>query len=530
MEDRRALWAFIATATALRLAFAATLGVGNDEAYHALLALHPDWSYYDHPPMLAMVGRLGLMLSGGAPSPFALRLGFIALSAGTTLLMARLAGRLFGPRAALIAALSLNFTAYYGVAAATFALPDGPLLFFWLLTIDRLSGALEDADSRRLGPWIGVGLAWGGAMLSKYHAVFLPCGLALFALIEPKARRLLRDPGPYLALSIGLVMFAPVIAWNAAHGWASFAFQAGRAVGGPMFQWKTLLGAIGGQAMYLFPWLWLFLWGALGRSAGRWRRGEDLREPGTSLSIDRFLVCQTIPPLLAFLAVACRRAVFPHWSLIGLIPAFPLLGHDWAAMWPAASPRLRQRLIVLGLVPIAGAILLVAQARTGFLQKGGHGTLGLIAPDKDPTVELIGWGDITAELRRRGWLDRPDLFVFTSKWYASGHLTFATGNRVPILCFDPHGGHSFDDWSDPAATVGRDGLLVVVGRGETEPGMYGPWFAGIVPEGEFDVERAGAAVRRVRLYRCVRQLRPFPDGSLRLSNAAARHPGGGRLR
>ena len=74
-------------------------------------------------------------------------------------------------------AFALNATAYYGVAAATFALPDGPLVFFWLLTLDRLAAALTATD--RLGPWVGVGLAWGGALLSKYHAVYLPAAVLI---------------------------------------------------------------------------------------------------------------------------------------------------------------------------------------------------------------------------------------------------------------------------------------------------------------------------------------------------------------
>ena len=56
----------------------------------------------------------------------------------------------------------------------------------------------EDPD--RLRAWAGVGLAWGGAMLSKYHAIFLPAGALLYILAEPSSRRVLRKPGPYLIL------------------------------------------------------------------------------------------------------------------------------------------------------------------------------------------------------------------------------------------------------------------------------------------------------------------------------------------
>src|SRR5687768_15934259 len=221
MTPRRALYWLIGVSTALRLVWAAGLGPGNDEAYHYLFTVHRDWSYFDHPPMLAVVGTLGMALAGGS-STFGLRLGFIALFAGSTWLMAGLTSRFYGPRAGFFAAFALNVSAYYTAAAGMFALPDGPMLFFWLLTLDRLAIALESPRSPRL--WVMVGLAWGCALLSKYHAIFLPVGALLYLAIEPSVRSCLRRPGPYLAVAIGLAVFSPVIVWNAAHGWASFAF------------------------------------------------------------------------------------------------------------------------------------------------------------------------------------------------------------------------------------------------------------------------------------------------------------------
>ena len=77
------------------------------------------------------------------------------------------------------AALALNLTGYYGLAASMFALPDGPLLFFWLLTLDRLSLALDERRTADSAYWVQAGFAWGGAMLSKYHAIFIPMGVGL---------------------------------------------------------------------------------------------------------------------------------------------------------------------------------------------------------------------------------------------------------------------------------------------------------------------------------------------------------------
>ena len=496
MTPRRTLWALIAFSTLLRLAWAASLGPGTDEAYHYLFVVHRDWSYFDHPPMLAVVESAGILLSGGLISTFTLRLGFVAMFAGSTWLMARLGSRFFGPWAGVCAALALNVTAYHSVASSTFALPDGPLLFFWLWTLNAMASAFEAPD--RLRGWAWVGLAWGGAMLSKYHAVFLPAGALLYILAEPSARRVLFKPGPYLAAAIGVVAFSPVIAWNASHGWASFAFQGARAMGQIRFRPDTLAAAIGGQAAYLFPWLWLMLVVLLVR------RGRQFY--GNATVAERFLICQAVVPLAAFTAVACLRPVLPHWTLVGYLSLFPLLGRSWEYRYRANPSGMRWRLAVVASVPVVIASLMVIEYRTGILQKAG-------LPTKvDPTVDLYGWDQVAAELGRRGILDSPDSsFLFTRSWFSSGQLAFATRRSgVPVLCYNHRDARSFAFWSRPEDWVGRDGILVSVNDVNYEPECYSRFFERIEPIGRFDVTRAGGPVRQVRLYRCVRQVVAFP--------------------
>src|SRR5271157_4956840 len=99
LPAKRALFVLIVGSTLLRILAASSLGLGNDEAYHFLYAVHPDLSYYDHPPMLAWVEMVGLSLSGATFSGVALRSGFIVLFAASTWLMWRIAGRWYGPRA-----------------------------------------------------------------------------------------------------------------------------------------------------------------------------------------------------------------------------------------------------------------------------------------------------------------------------------------------------------------------------------------------------------------------------------------------
>jgi hypothetical protein len=366
-----------------------------------------------------------------------------------------------------------------------------------------------------LWPWVGVGLAWGGALLSKYHAVFLPAGALLYIVLEPSARRCLRLPGPYLATAIGLVVFAPVIAWNAAHEWASFAFQGGRALGELRFRPETLVSAIVGQALYLFPWIWIPL---LAIFFDRCRR---LLHPSGLDPRERLLLCQAIVPLAMFLAVSCTRPVLPHWTLVAFLPLFPMLGANWQS-------RSTRRLVAITTLPLVIAILALVQARSGILQKGGHPALGLVRVSRDPTLDLYGWDEVGRELRRRGLLDRPGSFLFTSAWYYSGHVAFATrGSTTPVLCYNSWDARSFTFWSHPQDWVGQDGILLSLNGHAAEPRCFDRYFRRIEPLGEFEVVRAGAAVRKVRFFRCIDQVEAFPfDGFQRSAKdrAIARIP------
>lgn len=512
---RHPLPLLIVAVTIGRLLLAATLGPGNDEAYYAQYAEHPAWSYYDQPPMVGWVAMAGRATGGwlglGDSSALALRLGFVAIGAGSIAAMARLGERLYGPRAAFPSALALVAAGYLGTAAGTFALPDGPLLFFALLAVERLAAAMEGGPGS-LGRWAVAGLAWGGALLSKYHAALLPIGVLAYLLIEPTSRAWLRRPGPYLAAAIGLAVFAPVIAWNAAHGWASFAFQGSRALGAPAFRPAEIAGATLGPIAYLFPWIAAALLAALARA---WRGG--LRPA------DRLLICLAGPPIVAFAIVGCARPVLPHWPLIGWALLLPILGDRWADRLAEAPRAAGRRLWIAGLAPAVVCAILVAQVNGGIVpwSATGHGA----SRRPDPSMEMFGWDQVAAELERRGLLDRPGTFLFTGGWHTSGQLAFAIGGRRPVLCYNAGDARGFAGWGDPADWVGRDGVLVAVDDRTAEPGCFARWFERIEPLGAFAIDRGGRPARSVRLFLGVRQLRAFPYQKVGAAAAVGRPDG-----
>lgn len=497
-KPRRALVALIAVTALLRIAWAAALGPGNDEAYYVQYARHADFSYHDHPPMVAWMVGTGLRVFSGLPIVLATRLPFVLLFAGSTWLMYRLAAQFFGPWAGVLAAFILNVAGYFPLAAGAFALPDGPLVFFWLATFCALRWAI--ASGGRAWPWVVVGLAWGGALLSKYHAAFLPVGFFLFLVLEPHGRVWLRRPGPYLALALGLLIASPVLGWNAAHGWDSFAFHGARAVGSSSLpRIDRLLPVLGGQVAYAFPWVWCVLaMAAVGVLRDRNRATGE-----------RFFVCAAVVPLAAFCLVGLWRPVLPHWSLIGLVPLMPIAAARMGA-WARVRPtRFRVRVVGWCGALLAVAVVIAVQVNHGVFQRKGPIPLAGMAPAADPSLDLYGWGQVAAEIEKRGLLS-ANTHLFTSKWYHSSQLGFQLPGGLAVHCYSGRAPLGFAHWGQAEEWVGRDGILAVVNHSSTEPAAFERWFERIEPLGEVMVERAGVRAKVVRLYRCVRQTAPFP--------------------
>ena len=227
-----------------------------------------------------------------------------------------------------------------------------------------LDPAARKASAPPLRPWVWVGLAWGGAMLSKYHGVFLPMGTALFLLLHRPARRWLAHPGPYLAQCVALLVFSPVIIWNATHEWASFLFQGGRAVGGATLRPEGIAAGLAGPGDVSVP----VDLGAAGRRARR-----RLPQLAARSASERFLLALSVAPLCVFTLVACFRPVLPHWGLIGLVSLFPLLGRKWSARLEARPRTTRRFLAGCAAFSMLFLAFTIAEYRYGMLQRGRDG-------------------------------------------------------------------------------------------------------------------------------------------------------------
>jgi hypothetical protein len=208
---------------ALRLGAAAWTPLTFDEAYYWMWSKHLAGGYYDHPPGVAAVIRLGTMIAGD--TELGVRLVSILLALPMSWAVYRTAAILFGGvRVAATATMLLNVTLMAAVGTLIVT-PDAPcwwpqalFCFVWRSTGDRARRVV--ARGRRRGR---------RSVIVKIHRAAFRTGDFDLAGERSKAAALADLAWPYLGAAVSLAIFSPVIFWNADHHWVSFIKQLGRA-------------------------------------------------------------------------------------------------------------------------------------------------------------------------------------------------------------------------------------------------------------------------------------------------------------
>lgn len=398
------LAAGLAALTALRLLVAAIVPLAPDEAYYWVWshALAP--GYLDHPPMVALWIRAGTALLGQTASGVRLLAPLSALLASFLLFDA---GRvLFDPARAALAVLLLNATLLLGVGAVIMT-PDTPLLFFW--TAALWAGARIAAGGGG-GWWLAAGLFGGLALDSKYTALFLWIGTGLWLLLHPRARVWLRRWQPWAATALGLALFAPVLGWNAVHGWASFARQGGRVADWQPARALQFLGElVGGQAGLATPLVFALCLCGL---AASWRRRHDPRWA--------LLLALSLPPVAVFVQHALGDRVQGDWPAI-IYPALTL-----AAAGRPARPGLNRAAIVLGLGMTLAAY---AQAAAGLIP---------LPPRADPVAHQLGGWRALAMQAAAAAREAGTATVAVIGYAPASELAWLAPAGLRVIGVDPH--------------------------------------------------------------------------------------------
>jgi 4-amino-4-deoxy-L-arabinose transferase-like glycosyltransferase len=469
-EAARALLTLIVLSALGRLLLAAGLGLSVDESYTVAISRRLALSYFDHPPLHVWIVGVWARLIG-SEQPLLLRLPDIAMFAVSTWLLCRLTASAYGERAGLWAALAFNLAPVFTLNTAGGIVPDGPLVLFALLAARLFQRALTDGTPR--APWrlLGAGAAAGLALLSKYLALFPILGFGVYlATCRP---RWLAQLAPWLAALIVVALFTPVLAWNEAHGWVSFAFQGGRALPSG-FSLTRALAAFAGQLLYLLPWTGVALLWELTRAV---RRGPADEQAW-------LFACLAAPAIAVFAIAALWTKVLPHWPAIGWLFAFPLLGARLAAL-AEVRPRLLRAIALASGALLLGVLALVAW-QTG---TGGLGRLVPALSEHDPTVDLLDWRELAIRVRQEQQR-RGGFVIATVSWIDAGKADYALHGALPVLCLATDA-RQFAFMRDRQDFSGADALIVADAARPDYLALAAPYFRVIVPQADVVIARAG---------------------------------------
>jgi 4-amino-4-deoxy-L-arabinose transferase-like glycosyltransferase len=250
--------------------------------------------------------------------------------------------------------------------------------------------------------WLGVGVAAGLGLLSKFSALFLGVGTLFWLIADRRQRPWLGSPWPYLGAVLALLTFSPNLIWQSQHHWETFAFQFGR-VGGGHFTLRYLGEFLAAQMGLATPFLFVLMLVGLGQGT---RQGSRLLLPAILIWTGTGY----------FLEHALHDRVQGNWPCF-LFPALAILAAN------AFSLQGWRRWVSLLAAPLAALLLLGVYVQALFMP---------LHLAKDPLARILGRdfrpvGEIAAVIVRShladailttdyettAWLrwDQPDLKV-----------------------------------------------------------------------------------------------------------------------
>jgi 4-amino-4-deoxy-L-arabinose transferase-like glycosyltransferase len=314
-----ALWRFAL------LAFDAP-NLSFDEAQYWAWAQTFQLGYYSKPPMVAWAIAATTAACGDGEGCVKLSPALAhLLTAGLLYLLGRdLWDRTVGAWAAVA------WTTLPAVALSSVMITTDPfLLAAWAAAL------LCVVRGRRAGPaanrwWIGLGVAVGLGLLSKYAMLFFLVSLALWLAWDREARPLWRSGGLWLGIGLGGLIYLPNLLWNARNGFVSYEHtKDNAALSGGLFHPDKLLEFVGGQFVVFGP---ILMVGLIAAIAAACRRQASSRE--------RMLVSFTVPILLVMTAESLLSRANANWTAPSFV-AGTLLAVGWLAgrarVWLALS-------------------------------------------------------------------------------------------------------------------------------------------------------------------------------------------------
>lgn len=470
----------------IHLGFGALLTLSVDEAHYVLYAAKPDWSYFDHPPLVGWV-QWPLVALGAPDSVIRLVPQLLWLAA--CLLARELAMRVYdrNTRSKETACVSRDTVGLWAVALVLLApvmhvlavglLPDS-LLMVLVLSLMFVTLTLSETKSRAWSSWLALGVLLGLAGLSKYTAV-LPALAVIVTLLISRGLPVLLTPGPWIAAAVALFMISPVLYWNALHEWISFVYQLKHGSGGAWHA-RRLAAFVGVQLVAYGPLL------ILGAYLATREIIKDKQWVSGGLLLFFFI------PFLVTGMMSGGGGSLPHWTAPAWLAITPFAANALAERWADG----RQALI-LAFIRAQTVICLIAFTALFFV-----GIPGLPADHplmrKNPLADLWGWDE--AGLKARELAQKNGLHSLSVRNWTLGSRLAWYARPLPVHVLDTRF-DQFDLWFGQIPP-GSDSLFVNWSQVKFDPPTQTGEFQSCSLIGTLEPKRLNRPVSRFDYYHC----------------------------
>lgn len=499
---RKSLFILMLASALIRSFLSAFVEFGNDEVYYWTYAMYPDWSHFDHPPMVGWFIQLfscDLLFS----HEFFLRLSSVICMTINTYLIFLIGKQIKNAQTGFYAALLYTASIYAFVITGVFILPDTPLSIFTFLAILSF---IKYFQFEKNGYLLLAGIFTGLAMLSKYSGAFIWIGIGLYVILY--RRKEFKNPFMYLTVIISAIFLLPILIWNLNNEFISFTFHGNRVGLFGEFHPEYFLSELVGEFGYNNPVNYILIISALISLAKGDKSVGDM--------IKRLILCLSLPLILMFWIFSLTKQVLPHWTA----PSFVLLLLFVAAQLADKHKVKNEYIVVPKSIITALSVLLfvlvvgVVEIKTGFIplnfsersktiQRFGEG---------DFTLDMYGWRDIRPEFQeiRESFISEGEMKesdgMIALKWYPLANLDYYVANPLGINMYgfrDPSEIHKYA-WINKERgdlQLGDDYWFLTESFDYYEPNKYlKHYFREIVPVDTITIERCGKPAKYVFVY------------------------------
>jgi 4-amino-4-deoxy-L-arabinose transferase-like glycosyltransferase len=502
---RKALLLLISVSAVIRIFLAWSLELVNDEVYYWTYALYPDISHFDHPPMVGWIIQL-FSLNLHLDSELFLRFGSVIFGSLNCFVIYQIGKQMKDPQTGLYAALLYSASTYGFFITGVLILPDTPQMLFWMLSLLFFIKACqaETVDKAAGAHILIAGLFTGLGLLSKYTTGFIWIGVLVYAIAFD--RKWLKSTWFYIAIATSLLIFSPVIFWNAKNDFISFSYQGERInFFTSSLRWDYLLTEFTGEILYNNPVNFILLTLSL---IALYRN-----EISINIRYSRLVLLISIPLISAFIAFSLFRRTLPHWNA----PAY-------STLLLFAAVYLRDRAGSNKLLPIPiriAGILLLVMVILGWLQV----TIGLVGftnqqktnpaelGKHDISLEITGWHQIgrkfpriiEQEKEKRKFHDECALISY--RWFPAANLDYYIGhpNHLKTLAIGSINEIHKYYWINRKRGgfyYGMDGYFITTSYDYADPfKILETFFERIEPLDTIKIERSGKHVMNAFVYR-----------------------------